>query len=115
MTKSVKTDDNPFTKAEVHIANAKFYIQKHNIKNESEQLPSVVKIQYPESSSTKGKKMVISKSKDVAHKKTDLSLSNNESVIFQYLPKSRLEQGQSSRVSHEILKELTRHMANLML
>ena len=69
MVRSVKADYNPFTKAKAYITDAKFYIQKHNVKDESEQPLLVVKIQNPESSGVKGEKVMIPKSKEKFHKK----------------------------------------------
>ena len=67
----------------------------------------MVKIQDPELSSTKRKKVLVPKPKEVVHKETDVSLSNKESIIFRYPPKSKLQQRQSSLVPYKILKGLT--------
>ncbi|XP_027155976.1 uncharacterized protein LOC113756536 [Coffea eugenioides] len=113
MARSVKADDNPFTEAEAYITDAKFYIKRHNAKDKSEQPLSVDKIQNPKSPSAKGEKVKNSKSKEEVHEETDVSLPNNESVVFRYPPKSRMEQGQSPAIQHETLKGLTLPVVHL--
>ncbi|XP_027122222.1 uncharacterized protein [Coffea arabica] len=113
VARSVKADDNPFTEAQAYIADAKFYIKRHNTKDKSEQPLSVDKIQNPKSPSAKGEKAINSKSKEEVHEETDVSFPNNESVVFRYPPKSRMEQGQSPVIQHEPLKGLTLPVVHL--
>ncbi|XP_071924992.1 uncharacterized protein [Coffea arabica] len=113
VARSVKADDNPFTEAEAYIADAKFYIRRHIAKDKTEQPLSRDKIQNPESPNAKGEKVMTSKSKEEVHEETDISLPNNESVVFRCPPKSRMEQGQSPAIQHETLKDLTLPVAHL--
>ncbi|XP_071932994.1 uncharacterized protein [Coffea arabica] len=113
VARSVKADGNPFTEAEAYIADAKFYIKRHIAKDKTEQPLSGDKIQNPESPNAKGEKVMTSKSKEEVHEETDVSLPNNESVVFRCPPKSRVEHGQSPAIQHETLKDLTLPITHL--
>ena len=56
---------------------------------------------------------MIPKSKEEIYEETDVSLPNNESVVFRYPSKSRVKQGQSPAIQHETLKGLTLPVCNL--
>ncbi|XP_071928028.1 uncharacterized protein [Coffea arabica] len=55
VVRSVKADYNPFIEAEAYITDAKFYIQKHNVKDESEKPLLVSRLEQGQSSSIQHK------------------------------------------------------------
>ncbi|XP_070018032.1 uncharacterized protein [Nicotiana sylvestris] len=112
--KKIVADDEPFTEAESHFADAKFYLKNRIVKEIKDDGGMKSKNDEP---ITKRVEVTIGKAKGVteevhanvnkSHKGGIASYGKKVSQVLQYVPKRKKDEGESSTLQTKTLKELT--------
>ncbi|XP_070052704.1 uncharacterized protein [Nicotiana tomentosiformis] len=112
--KKIVTDDEPFTEAESHFTDAKFYLKNRIVKDLT--TDDVMKIKNDEPT-TKRAEVTASRAKDIvkevqpnsnkSYRGDIASYGKKVTPALQYIPKRKKDEGESSNIQTNMLKELT--------